>query len=78
MLSVRIRFNNLFIFSVSTLTFFQSRFLRDGYVIFGSLMICFIGFTFFLSSFNVDVEVLGSVMFLFSVFRISINLENSL
>ena len=54
MLLVRIFGDNLFTILVSTMTFFQSWFLRDGNVVFFSVMILFINSTFILS-FGVNV-----------------------
>ena len=59
-LSVGIFGDNLFIFLFSTLTFFQSSFLREGNVVFFSLMIFFISSTFIFSYYiNVCFVVLG-------------------
>ena len=74
----RIFINNFFTLLVSTLTFYQSGFLKDGNIVFTSLMIFFIKSTFFLSSYvNVDVVVLGSMVFWFSVFCASIKVGGS-
>ena len=56
--------NNLFTFTVSTLTFFLSQFLKDGNAVFFSVMIFFINSTFILSfGINIYFMVLGSVVF---------------
>ena len=71
MLPVRIFVNDFFSFSVSTFTFFKFCFLRDGHVVFFSVMIFFINFTFILS-FRVNicvfpVLVVGSWFSVFTV-----------
>ena len=78
MLSIGIFVNKLFFFSISTKTFFQSWFLRDGNVVFFSIMIFFINPTSILSScVNVCSVLLGLYCFSFSLFCVSIRLGAS-
>ena len=74
MLSVGVYFINLFTLSVSTLNFFfQFWLLRDGNVIFYSLMIFFINSTFLLCSrVKKNAEMLGFLMAWYSIFSVSI------
>ena len=73
MFFVGIIVNNLFTFSVSTLTFFQFWFLGDGNVVFLSVMIFIMSSRFILSSsINICFVVLGSVAFRLSLFCFSI------
>ena len=72
-LSIGIFFDNLFTFSISTLTFFQSIFLVDSNVVFKAII--------YLSTIHlscllvdvIDIEVLGSVVLWLSVFFVLIH-----
>ena len=68
---------NLFNFSLSSLTFFQSSFLGEGNIVFFSVMIFFNSTFIWFSFVNIYYLVLRCVVFRFSVFRVSIQLTKS-